>query len=245
MSMLCCRIGRTRIEKRPTTAIWVNGTLMTALWDTGTEASTISWDQFCNLKYKPWFKKCEYRVMSTRGRNMRVLGVTQLQFSIGAHEFLHNMAVLADCMNEFQSVNLGFKLGGETRDGEMRVEHGKYVSEGLCKIRNGKGVIVVHNNGIVPIQIRRGQQMCLINSVRRPNQPLQQISSPKEKVGTICGQTKLNASSARNSTTQRLKSTAEKEGVAWIPKPPICSSEPLWNMSNEKMGINTVRKRES
>ena len=139
----------------------------------------------------------------------------------------------------FQSVNLGFKLGGDTRDGELRMERGKYVSEGPCKVENGKGMIVVRNKGFVPIQIRRGQQVCLLNSVR---QPLQRISSPREKVGTICGQTKLNASSAKNSTTQRLKSTAKKEEVAWKPEQPICSSEPLWNMSNEKMGINTVRK---
>ena len=286
MSMLCCGIGKTRTEERPKTVIRANGTLMSALWDTGTGASTISWDMFCSLKYKPWFESCKYEVTNARGRRMRVLGITKLHLSIGKNEFLHNLMVLADCMNDivigsdlmaaqgyqlvmgkrqirrvsngtgtqgkimitsskylmlepFKPVRLGFTLGGDASDVDMQVEHGDYVSEGTCKIKNGKGVIVMCNRGLIPIQIRRGHQVCLLRPIR---QPPQRVSFRKERAGITYDRINLNASSARSSTTQRFNSIAKERKVAWEPEQPKCSSEPLRSLNDEKIGTNNVRK---
>ena len=101
MTFLCCGIGDSHIEKRPTSKIWVNGSLVSALWDTGADLSVISWKQYRNLKTKPVLTGCGSTIENASGVNMRVRGMTRLKYTVGKHQFSHDTVVLDGLRSNF------------------------------------------------------------------------------------------------------------------------------------------------
>ena len=104
MATMCCGIGKykdVRAEKRPTSKIWVNGTHLQALWDTGADLCVISWKQFNKLQVKPVLARSPNRVTDASGGLMRVRGCTRLQYTIGRHQFAHDTLVIENMKSNF------------------------------------------------------------------------------------------------------------------------------------------------
>ena len=84
----------SKMEKRPTSDVVVNGTKLKGLWDSGADISCMALAQYKKLKVKPHLNRFTNTLTSANGSEIKSRGSARLQFSVGKFNFAHEVVIV-------------------------------------------------------------------------------------------------------------------------------------------------------
>ena len=207
---MCCGMVLTG-EKRPTSNVKVNNTVINCLWDTGADLCAMSTRTAKRLAIKPKIRPYYNTLTAANGQEIRSQGIARVKFDLGNNiEFEHDVVVLDQLKSDLiLGVDLMHKQGliidlqnkritrGKRMDapvsacspkafsleplqamtvevltpkhstvGQTYLASGLNVPQGIVENNHcGKTKILVVNKNVTPIQIKRGEELCTLETV--------------------------------------------------------------------------------
>ena len=99
ISALCFVMGSS--QDRPVAPILIEGLRVSALFDSGSEVTAISWQTFCKLKSGKKILGTSHDVNAANGSKMTVMGQVYLNFVVGSKKCFRPVLVIKGMMNDF------------------------------------------------------------------------------------------------------------------------------------------------
>ena len=99
-TMMCCGM-LTREERRPTTDLWINGTKIRCLWDSGADITVCSYETWRKLKYRPPLMRYDTGLTTASGQSIHARGIAKLKMFIGQYETYHEVVVIDNLKTDF------------------------------------------------------------------------------------------------------------------------------------------------
>ena len=94
MTVLTLGCLRKKEEIRPVTNVWIDGHLVSALMDTGSEVSAISWTKFCKMQTGKKLMMPATKLIAANGSNMEIMGHALFDIKMGKIKAMRPMLVV-------------------------------------------------------------------------------------------------------------------------------------------------------